>query len=96
MVTHADARHADVRLFRAGEFAELSIADDGRGFDIVGPAAAKARSRSGQHQRAGRAGGGTVSVMTELNKGTRLRVQVPANGHSSPPLHSDIAETAVM
>lgn len=82
VMTHANARRAEVRLFRAGDFAELSIADDGRGFDIVGTA------RNGHglglvsiSERV-RLVGGTVSIMTELNKGTRLRVQVPANGHA--------------
>ena len=35
VVTHADARHAEVRLRRVGDRAELTIADDGKGFEIV-------------------------------------------------------------
>ena len=84
MVTHANARRAEVRLFRAGDFAELSIADDGRGFDIV----EAGRSAHGlglvSISERVRLVGGTVSIVTELNKGTRLRVQVPANGHVRP------------
>jgi PAS domain S-box-containing protein len=86
VVAHANAGRADVRLFRTGHVAELSITDDGRGFDIVGV------GRNGHglglvsiSERV-RLVGGTVSIMTELNKGTRLRVQVPANGHAAPGL----------
>ena len=86
VVAHAKAGRAEVRLSRAGDFAELSIADDGQGFDIVGA------GRNGHglglvsiNERV-RLVGGTVSIMTELNKGTRLRVQVPANGHSGAAL----------
>ena len=34
VVTHARARHAEVRLVRSGDNAELTIADDGQGFDV--------------------------------------------------------------
>jgi two-component system sensor histidine kinase UhpB len=82
VVTHSKAGHAAVRLQRNGDRAELTIADDGRGFDVV---------EAGKHpQGLGlvsitervRLAGGTVSIVSELNKGTRLHVQVPANGHS--------------
>jgi PAS domain S-box-containing protein len=78
VVTHAAARHADVRLSRIGNVAELTIADDGRGFDI------------GEARRSGKGlglvsirervtlAGGTVSVVTQVNEGTRVRVQVPS------------------
>jgi signal transduction histidine kinase len=33
IVKHADARHAEVRLVRRPDGAELSVSDDGRGFD---------------------------------------------------------------
>jgi signal transduction histidine kinase len=77
VVSHAAAAHADVRLRRVGDDAELTIADDGRGFEV------------GQAREAGRGLGlisikervrlvsGNVSVFTEVNKGTRLKVHVP-------------------
>ena len=80
VVTHAHAARAEVSLERIGEDAELSIADDGGGFEI------------GRTRRQGdglglisiaervRLVGGTVSIVTELGGGTRVRVQVPANG----------------
>jgi PAS domain S-box-containing protein len=82
VVTHANAGRAEVRLSRAGDIAELSIADDGRGFDIVGAGRDSHGIGLVSISERVRLVGGTVSILTELNKGTRLRVQVPANGYS--------------
>jgi two-component system sensor histidine kinase UhpB len=81
VVTHANAARADVFLERIGDDAELSISDDGGGFEI-----GRTRRQSdglGLISIAERVRlvGGTVSIVTELGKGTRVRVQVPANGH---------------
>ena len=35
VVAHADASRAEVRLLRTGDFAEITITDDGKGFDIT-------------------------------------------------------------
>ncbi len=78
VITHARATHAEVGLNRIDDRLTLTIADDGAGFDI-------SKSGRGSHglglvsinERA-RLCGGTVSIVTELAKGTRLRVQVPA------------------
>ena len=83
VVTHAHAGRAEVRLFRTGDFAELSIADDGRGFNIVEAAGDGHGLGLVSISERVRLVGGTVSIMTEVNKGTRLRVQIPANGHAS-------------
>jgi two-component system sensor histidine kinase UhpB len=79
VVRHAEARHADVQLLRDGDNAELLIADDGKGFDDV-----KTRG-SGEGmgllsitERA-RLAEGTVSIVTELGRGTQVRVRVPAS-----------------
>jgi PAS domain S-box-containing protein len=81
VVTHANAGRAEVLLSRAGDVAELSITDDGQGFDIAGVGKnGKGIGLVSISERV-RLVGGTVSIMTELEKGTRLRVQVPANGH---------------
>jgi signal transduction histidine kinase len=80
VVTHADARHAEVQLRRTGDRAELTVTDDGKGFDII-------RADKSPHglglvsiSERVRLVGGTVSMATELNHGTRLHVEVPANG----------------
>jgi PAS domain S-box-containing protein len=77
VVTHARACHAEVQLRRIGDDAELTIADDGRGFDIVHAGKSiKGLGLVSITERV-RLAGGTVSLVTELNKGTRLRVRVP-------------------
>ena len=81
VITHARAGRAEVRLRRIDERAELTIVDDGRGFDI----AEASRDSHGLglvsiNERV-RLAGGTVSIVTELEKGTRVRVMIPANRH---------------
>ena len=81
VVTHAKAPHAEARLLRISDVAELIVADDGSGFEIEH---ARANGRGlglvSINERV-RLAGGTVSIVTELNKGTRIRVRIPANGH---------------
>ena len=78
VVTHAGARHADVHLVRIDNLLELTIADDGSGFDIVqARKSARGLGLVSISERI-RLAGGTVSIATELNKGTRVRVQVPS------------------
>jgi signal transduction histidine kinase len=79
VLTHAQATRADVRLRRIHDRADLTIVDDGRGFDIA------EASRHGKglglvsiDERV-RLAGGTVSIVTETNSGTRVHVQIPAN-----------------
>ena len=79
VVMHADARQGDVRLMHTGQGIELSIVDDGQGFDI-----AKVRLRRNNlglvsiNERV-RLAGGTLTIVTELSKGTQVRVQIPMN-----------------
>jgi two-component system sensor histidine kinase UhpB len=86
VVAHARANHTEVCLHCVGDRLELSIADDGRGFDI-GRAHVGARGLGlvSINERV-RLAGGTVSIITEVNKGTRVRVEVPAR---SPAAASD-------
>jgi PAS domain S-box-containing protein len=79
VVAHAEASQADVRLRRTGAMTELTIADDGKGFDVV----TTRESSIGMglvsiHERV-RLAGGSVNITTELNKGTQLRVQIPGS-----------------
>jgi len=78
VVKHAHARKVEVRLLRTGESAELTIADDGIGFDIQMRRSGPGLGLVSITERA-RLSGGTVSIVTVLNKGTQVRVQVPIN-----------------
>ncbi len=79
VVAHSGASRADVRLLRSGDHAEMTIVDDGKGFDV---ATSLERGRGlglvSIRERV-RLAGGTVSFDAEGKKGTRLRVQVPAH-----------------
>ena len=79
VVKHADARYAEVHLRRIDGRTELMVADDGKGFDMV-------ETRKTGHglgllsiNERVRLAGGTLSVVTEWQKGTRIRVSLPGN-----------------
>jgi PAS domain S-box-containing protein len=76
MVEHADATHAVVDLARSADRIELTIADDGRGFDVAG-----ARRRGGlgliSIEERVRMARGTVVVDSAPANGTRVRVSLP-------------------
>jgi len=76
VVTHAAAAHVDVRLARVGDHAELTIADDGRGFTIDPARNGRGIGLVSITERV-RLCGGTVSIVTELNNGTRIKASVP-------------------
>src|SRR6185436_15358967 len=77
VVKHADARIASVVLRCVNGSAELTIADDGKGFDI----AEMRRRTSGlgllSISERVRLAQGTLSVVTEVGKGTQIRVRLP-------------------
>ncbi len=83
VVAHAGASIADVRLRRIGESWELTIADDGRGFDLEGArTSGKGLGLVSITERV-RLAGGTLNIETESKKGTRLRVLIPVNASTS-------------
>ena len=81
VVKHAQARHAEIRVLCTDESAELTVTDDGQGFDL------------GKTRRGGkglglvniservRIAGGTLTLVTECEKGTQLRVRLPLSSH---------------
>jgi signal transduction histidine kinase len=82
VIKHAAARHVVVRLVRTDGVAELTIDDDGRGFD-----ASRVRARgtglglAGMSERA-RLAGGTVTIGAEPGRGTRVLVRIPLHPHT--------------
>ena len=82
VVKHAGARHVAVQLQRGAETVELTVVDDGRGFDVT----ETRKSRKGLglvsiNERV-RLAGGTLSIVTESRKGTQIRVKLPAGRHA--------------
>lgn len=73
---HAGATHATIHLTVAGDLARLTIADDGRGFDVAAP-------RDGRHHGLGNmqdratAMGGRLTVTSTAGGGTRVMADIP-------------------
>jgi len=83
VVAHAAADRTEVHLIRTTDIIQLTIADDGRGFDIGhARAAGKGLGLVSVTERV-RLAGGKVSLVTELNKGTRVCVQIPLGQSTS-------------
>ena len=76
VVKHAHARQASVRLRRTDDSAELTIADDGQGFDIRSSGNGTGIGLVSITERA-RLLGGTVRIDTTVNKGTQVQVPDP-------------------
>jgi PAS domain S-box-containing protein len=84
VVAHAKASSAEVRLRRASDYAEITIADDGKGFDLEHSLErCKGLGLVSITERV-RLAGGTLSVRAELTKGTSVHAQIPAPVLLSP------------
>lgn len=78
VVKHAGASRAEIRLFRIGDSVELTVSDDGRGFDIAeAQNSGKGLGLLSIYERV-RLAGGSASVVTEWDKGTRVHVRLPS------------------
>ena len=67
VVKHADARHAEVVLLRTPDGAELTVSDDGKGFDIQVRTGETGLGLVSITERA-RLAGGTVSIVTGIEQ----------------------------
>ena len=79
VVAHGGASRAEVRLFRRGDDAEITITDDGRGFDVNDPERRKGLGLVSITERA-KIAGGRISIETGVNQGTRVHATIPVNG----------------
>jgi signal transduction histidine kinase len=73
---HAKPRHIDLTLGAADGTLELSIADDGSGFDVDTPTTGLSLGLLGMRERAEQLGG-TVRVHSQHRQGTRVDVRIP-------------------
>jgi len=71
---HASAAHVTVHLRHSGDRLELSVADDGRGFDLGSLGEAEGLGVAGMRERAGLAGG-VLIMESHLGEGTRASFQ---------------------
>ena len=92
-VLHAHARHITVRLAERDGGAELTVADDGTGFDVE--AAERRRPGMGLFTMRERVGlvDGRLTIDSAPRRGTRIAAWVPGTG--APPAAADEAETSV-
>jgi PAS domain S-box-containing protein len=87
VLRHAGARHVDVLLWREGAAVELTVRDDGAGFDV-----AEARRRAAHGASLGLLGmqervqllGGTIDVHSAPGHGTQIRAHFPAPPQGVP------------
>jgi signal transduction histidine kinase len=77
---HANARRVRITLVRAPHELELSVRDDGRGFDVAG---ARARAEAGESlglldmRETALLAGGTLSLSSSVGRGTTVRARFP-------------------
>jgi signal transduction histidine kinase len=92
-IQHGGAKRFEVSVVRSGDQVELSIADDGRGFDLD---AARRNSKGlglvSMEERA-RAVGADVEIASQVGQGTTIRVRGAAVLQEASPadqaVHSD-------
>jgi two-component system sensor histidine kinase UhpB len=77
---HARARHITIHLLDHGEQIELTVADDGIGFDR-GKVAHSGLGLVGIEERV-RELGGVIGVQSAPNHGTTIRIAIPQNGQA--------------
>jgi signal transduction histidine kinase len=73
---HSRARRVDVTLARAGEELEITVADDGDGFDAASSPDPGSFGLMGMGERA-RLAGGSLEVTSRPGEGTTVRVRLP-------------------
>jgi two-component system sensor histidine kinase UhpB len=79
VVAHAGASRADVRLLQMGDQAQITIADDGRGFDTTNGVQRDTGLGLVSMSERTRMVGGTVSIVSALNQGTQVTATIPMN-----------------
>jgi signal transduction histidine kinase len=81
---HAQATHVTISVRADGERAELTVADDGRGFDREAVRDRGGLGLVGMRERAERLGG-TLTVEAAPGTGTTIRLSLPIGGSASVP-----------
>jgi signal transduction histidine kinase len=81
---HAAAARAEVTLTRLDGIAELTVRDDGRGFDPTEPAlTGSGVGLSGMRERAELVGG-SLTIASSPGKGCAIRLTVPLTRRRAP------------
>ena len=79
VIAHAGGSRADVRLLQMGDHVQITIADDGRGFDATNRGERDPGLGLVSMSERAQIIGGTVSIVSGLNQGTRVQATIPMN-----------------
>jgi len=79
VIAHAGAGRANVTLLQLGDKARITIADDGRGFDATNRVERDTGLGLVSMSERARLIGGTVSIVSRPNQGTRVQATIPMN-----------------
>jgi two-component system sensor histidine kinase UhpB len=77
VIAHAGAGRADVTLLQARDQVQITIADDGRGFDAANSGERDTGLGLVSMSERARLIGGTVSIVSAPHQGTRVLATVP-------------------
>jgi len=80
VIAHAGANRADVRLLQARDQMQITIADDGRGFDAASSGERDTGLGLVSMSERARLIGGTASIVSALHQGTRVLATIPMHG----------------
>ena len=76
VIAHAGASQADVRLLQIGNHAQITIADNGRGFDATNRLERVTGLGLVSMSERARIIGGSVSIVSAVNQGTRVQATI--------------------
>jgi signal transduction histidine kinase len=86
VIAHAGASRADVRVVHLSDQVEITITDDGRGFDRTSAVeSGKGLGLISMTERA-KIAGGTVSIVTGATRGTCVQARIPAQARAGSDL----------
>ena len=77
-VVHGDAKRVAVSLARSGDHVELTVTDDGSGFDVEAVRRASSGLGLVSMEERARAVGADVEIVSGVRQGTTIRVRGPA------------------
>lgn len=78
-IAHGGAKHVTVSLARSGDQVELTVADDGRGFDVNAVKSSGGGLGLVTMEERVNLVGGDVSIVSEAGRGATVRARGPAN-----------------
>ncbi len=79
VVRHSSATHVEISLQAQGDLLELTVVDNGRGFNNVELSESDRLGVAGMRERANLAGG-TLEIQSQPGKGTQVYCRLPVSG----------------